>query len=259
MGLALPKAITTNQLPAWPQAVYEKAVNVSQHTLQNVNYSIGVFAIISTAKAAFDAYKGNFSYSLNGAPFLALFAIKTSIDYVQSVQTTCLTTKYPANSTVKKLNSTLEIKQSWLHSEWAPECQFSKFIQPKFPDRDELHPKNKLPNIELIQSTFHNVRGKWALWQAPREEGRWKKVETADLKLDWVLKNVEVLYPSKDEFPVNELDGIILWKDNFNKDGKRYKLYEGNHRISAWIAAQKPLSLPATIFIGKPKKINFIS
>lgn len=163
-------------------------------------------------------------------------------------------TKYPSNSTITKLNSTLEIKQTWLHSEWVPECQFSKYIQANFSNRSELDPKNKNPNVELIKSTFDFVRGRWALWQTPREEARWKKVEVADLKLDWVLKNVEVLFPVKEQFSVSELNGIVLWDDK-SKGSKRYKLYDGNHRISAWLASQKPQSLPAIIFIGKPKKL----
>jgi hypothetical protein len=162
-------------------------------------------------------------------------------------------TKYPQNSTVKKLNSTRKIKQTWLHSEWSSECQFSQYIRPAFPDRIELDPKNKNPNVELIESTFDRVRGKYTLWQTPREEARWKKIKVADLTLDWVSKNVEVLFPSEQQFPVSELNGIVLWDDKSNGE-KRYKLYEGNHRISAWLIAQTPRSLPAVIFIGKPKK-----
>ncbi|MBA3283670.1 MAG: hypothetical protein H0U27_01240 [Nitrosopumilus sp.] len=159
------------------------------------------------------------------------------------------------SSTVTKLNSTFEIKQIWLYNEWASECQFSKFIRPNFPFRSDLDPKNQSPNIELIQSTFHNVRGKWDLWQSPREEARWKKIEVQDLKLDWVMKNVEVLYPSKEHFEVAELKGIVLWDDKKPNNNKKYKLYEGNHRISAWLSAQTPESLPAILFIGKPAKL----
>lgn len=161
--------------------------------------------------------------------------------------------KYPSNSNISKLNSTFEIKQAWLYSEWGPECQFSKYIQPSFHNRDELDPKNTNPNIKLIESVFDYVRGRYLLWQSPREEGRWKKVVVENLELDWVLKNVEVLFPSKEEFQVSELRGIVLWND-LSSGTKRYKLFEGNHRISAWIIAQKPPTLPATLFIGKPKK-----
>lgn len=161
-------------------------------------------------------------------------------------------TKYPPNSLVTKLNSTFEIKQRWLFSEWAPECQFSKYIQPNFSNRCELDSKNMYPNIALIESTFDNVRGKWALWQSPREQARWRKVEVAALKIDWVMNNVEVLYPTNDRFLVSELNGIVLWDDQ-TKRNKRYQLYEGNHRISSWLASQSPQSLPAVIFIGKPK------
>lgn len=62
--------------------------------------------------------------------------------------------KFPSGSTVTKLNSTLEIKQAWLYSEWATECQFSQHIRPNFPDRRGLRPTNIRPNIELIESTF---------------------------------------------------------------------------------------------------------
>ncbi len=164
-------------------------------------------------------------------------------------------TKYPSTSTVTNLSSTLEIKQTWLYSEWAPECQFSKYIQPTFPNRNDIDPKKINPDVKLIESTFDFVRGKYLLWQAPREEARWKKVEVAALKIDWVVKNVEVLFPSEERFPVSELNGIVLWNENEKSVSiKRYKLYEGNHRISAWLAAQTPQSLPAVIFIGKPKK-----
>src|SRR5262249_33926810 len=131
---------------------------------------------------------------------------------------------------------------------------FSKYIRPNFPNRSDLDPKNQNPNKELIQSTFHDVRGKWSLWQSPREQARWKKIEVPHLKLDWVIQNVEVLYPTKEQFEISELKGIVLWKDKDSNSSKRYKLYEGNHRISAWLAAKTPSSLPALIFIGKPAK-----
>lgn len=162
--------------------------------------------------------------------------------------------KYPPHSTITKLNSTFEIKQHWLYNEWAPECQFSKYIRPNFPSRNDLDPESQSPNVDLIQSTFHDVRGKWALWQNPREKARWKKIEVSNLELDWVIQNVEVLYPSNEQFEVSELKGIVLWKNKESNSGKRYELYEGNHRISAWLAAQTPNRLPAVIFIGKPAK-----
>lgn len=121
------------------------------------------------------------------------------------------------------------------------------------PNRSDLDPTNPLPNIGLIESTFHAVRGAYTLWQSPREKGRWKKIETAALTLNWISENVEVVYPSPDRFEVSELKGIVLWKDSGDK---KYKLYEGNHRISAWLAAQTPKSLPAVIFIGKPAKLS---
>ncbi|CUI18086.1 hypothetical protein PNK_p0032 (plasmid) [Candidatus Protochlamydia naegleriophila] len=161
--------------------------------------------------------------------------------------------KYPSDSNITKLDSTFEIKQTWLYSEWATECQFSKFIRPNFPNRCDLDPENPNPNKQLILSTFENVRGKWSLWQSERENARWKRVEVTNLKLDWVIQNVEVLYPSKEQFEVAELKGIVLWMDKTsNANSKRYKLYEGNHRISAWLATQTPKSLPAIIYIGKP-------
>lgn len=162
--------------------------------------------------------------------------------------------KYPLNSKLTKLNSTFEIKQNWLYNEWAPECQFSKYICQNFPNRKDLDPENQNPNIDLIKSTFYDVRGKWVLWQSQREEARWKKIEVSSLKLDWIKENVEVLYPSKDKFEVSELKGIVLWVDKNSKSSKRYQLYEGNHRISAWLAAGTPISLPAVIFVGKPAK-----
>ncbi len=164
-----------------------------------------------------------------------------------------LITKYPPNSTVTKLDSTFEIKRLWLHSEWAKECQFSRFIAPYFPQREELDTANAHPNIELIESVFYNARGKYILWQTPRETGKWKKIETHNLRLDWVIRNVEILYPSEERFSVSELNGIVLWNEG-SKSGKRYQLYEGNHRVSAWLAARIPESLPAIIFIGKSNK-----
>jgi hypothetical protein len=160
--------------------------------------------------------------------------------------------RYPPNSKVLSLNSTLEIKQRWLYSEWDPRCQFSKHVRENFPNRNELDPNKKHPNVELIKTTFDFVRGRWALWQDPRENAHWKKVEVTALKLDWVLKNVEVLFPVADQFPVSKLNGIVLWEAR-SKSGKRYQLYEGNHRISAWLSARTPLALPAVLFIGKPK------
>ncbi len=74
------------------------------------------------------------------------------------------------------------------------------------------------------------------------------------LKLDWVIQNVEVLYPSKEKFEVSALKGVVLWKNKESNSSKRYQLYEGNHRISAWLAAQTPNSLSAVIFMGKPAK-----
>jgi hypothetical protein len=50
------------------------------------------------------------------------------------------------------------------------------------------------------------------------------------------------------------LKGIVLWRDKESKSSKKYQLYEGNHRVSAWLAAQIPGSLPAVIFVGKPAK-----
>jgi hypothetical protein len=159
--------------------------------------------------------------------------------------------KYPPDSTVTKLTSLLEIKRTWLYNEWSAECQFSKHIRPSFPNREALAPDNLTPDISLIEFIFRSVRGDFLLWQKPREEGRWKKVIVANLNLDWVLKNVEILYPSKEEFPVSELEGIVLWRE---KKEKKYKLYEGNHRISAWKNAGTPQTLPAVLYIGKPKK-----
>lgn len=162
--------------------------------------------------------------------------------------------KYPPHSKVKKLPSPFKIKQIWLYNEWDSLCKnFSGHIQPSFPNREDLHPKNKNPNVTLIQSVFDRVRGNYSLWQTPREEGSWEKVKVKDLGLDWVMENVEILFPSQEEFPVSKLKGIVLW-DDMSKEGKRYKLLEGNHRISAWLAAKDPPSLPATIYIGKPKK-----
>lgn len=162
--------------------------------------------------------------------------------------------KYPPSAAVTKLTSTLEIKQRWLFNEWGPECQFSNFIRPRFPDRRELDPTKANPNTPLIEATFHDVRGKYALWQSPRENGKWRRVEVQELTLDWVQANVDVTWPAEERFPVSKLDGIVLWVDSSSTTKKRYQLYEGNHRISAWLAAGTPSTLPATLYIGKEKK-----
>lgn len=160
--------------------------------------------------------------------------------------------KYPPNAQVTKLDSPLEIKREWLYQEWDPKCQFSRCIQASFPNRQALDRGNQHPNINLINTVFNQVRGKYALWQKEREEGRWKKVEVAGLSLDWVKENVKVLYPADSKFAVSELQGIVLWRPS---KGEKYHLYEGNHRLSAWLANNSPQSLPATIYIGKPKKV----
>ena len=180
------------------------------------------------------------------------FSQKKELTKVEEIAQKKLEKCHP-DATITKLHSTLEIKQRWLYSEWAPECQFSKKIIENFPNRDDLDPKNEKPDVDLIVSTFEYVRGRWILWQTPREEARWKKIEVTALKLDWVLKNVEVLYPSEDRFQVSELNGLVLW-DVESNNGKKYQLYEGNHRVSNWIATKWPETLPATIFVGKPKK-----
>jgi hypothetical protein len=162
-------------------------------------------------------------------------------------------TKYPSDATIIKLSSPFEVKQTWLHSEWLQPCIHSKSIQKDFPNRMELDPRNPNPNIQLIESTFTRVRGIWSLWQVEREEGRWRKLVVPALNMDWVIANVEVLYPSKDRFQVTEINGIILW--NHQSGGnKKYHLYEGNHRVSAWLASKRPQSISAVIFVGKPKK-----
>jgi hypothetical protein len=72
----------------------------------------------------------------------------------------------------------------------------------------------------------------------------------SNLKLDWVIKHIEVLYPAKDEFEMPDLNGIVLWKD---KTQKKYQLLEGNHRISSWLLRKTPESLSSIIFIGEPR------
>lgn len=161
-------------------------------------------------------------------------------------------TQYHQHFKVETLSSTLEIKQRWLHSEWEEKCQFSRFVRPYFPKREALLPSFINANVKLIEEVFNNVRGKYLLWQSPKEQGRWSKI-TVTLKLDWVQKYIHVGYPSSDRFDVKMLNGIVIWKGvDFSKNGK-YELLEGNHRISTWLAAKEPPSLPAIIFIGEPK------
>lgn len=159
------------------------------------------------------------------------------------------TIKYPPNSTVTKLDSTLEIKQTWIYNEWDERCQFSKYIRPQFPNRDAL--KN-LTDSDLLKLTFHEVRGKYNLWKVAKEQGRWKKIVVPNLNPDWVKENIKILYPTPDCFDVSELHGLVLWKES--KTDTIYQLLEGNHRVSAWLASENPQPVPATIFIGKPGK-----
>ncbi len=173
-------------------------------------------------------------------------------DTTTTLLTKDLLAKYPPNAKIKGLDSTFEIKRLWLYSEWAVECQFSKHIRSSIPERQSLELPIDKENIALITATFNEVRGKYILWGPERENGRWKKIE-GFLHIDWVKRNVEVLYPSPDRFNVERLEGLVFWK---SQSGKRYKLYEGNHRISAWLAAQTPPVLPAIIFIGKPQKVS---
>ena len=155
-----------------------------------------------------------------------------------------------------ELKSTLEIKQWWMYNEWSEFCQFSKFIREAFPNREELHPMYKNPDVEKILSIFHEVRGKWLLWQEPRETATWTKIETQNLTLQWIDENVEVLYPSDSKFEVTCLNGIVLWdagQNLNNQTKKRFELYEGNHRVSAWKFNRLPLTLPTILYIGRPK------
>lgn len=139
-----------------------------------------------------------------------------------------------------------------MNSEWDPRCQFSKYIHPHFSNREDLNPNIASPDVAKIESVFHNVRGKWSLWQAPREQADWTRVET-ELPLHWGERNVEILYPSEDRFPVTELNGVVFWDEGPSEGRKRFQLYEGNHRFSTWVAERTPDRLPAVIFVGKPK------
>lgn len=161
----------------------------------------------------------------------------------------------PLNATVDKIKSTLEIKSWWLYNEWEPCCQFSRYINPHFSNRETLHPKNlkslDVVTINLIVTTFNGVRGNYALWGKAREKGRWKKVVVEQLPLCWAQKHIKICFPQNESFPVSELNGIVLWKQ---PSDKKYQLFEGNHRVSSWLALQSPPSLPCVMFIGKPAK-----
>jgi hypothetical protein len=164
---------------------------------------------------------------------------------------------YPSGALITYLSNSFEVKQYWLYSEYQYPCQYAKIIQMAFLegtlsifDRELLLTVNPSDALkDLIESVFHRVRGQYILWQAPREKGRWQKVEVADLTLTWVKVHVKVLYPAKDSFPVTELKGIVLWRE---PEHTQFQLYEGNHRVSAWLANKQPESLPATMFIGYP-------
>ncbi|MBA3604339.1 MAG: hypothetical protein H0W50_12050 [Parachlamydiaceae bacterium] len=53
---------------------------------------------------------------------------------------------------------------------------------------------------------------------------------------------------------MKELNGIVLWEDKNSENIKKYKLLEGNHRVSAWLSTGTPKNLPAILYIGKPAK-----
>lgn len=161
--------------------------------------------------------------------------------------------KYPSGAIVKKLDSPLEVKRWWLYSEWDPKCQFSWGIRPSFSERDDLLPTILHTNIELIQSVFYDIRGKWALWGDLKEKARWKRVVVEKLDPNWFRRNVEILYPSEEDFEVSELNGLVLWKEP--SEGT-YRLVEGNHRVSTWLRPrpEQPPALPGILFIGKPAK-----
>jgi len=168
-------------------------------------------------------------------------------------------TKYPQDSAVEKLSSTLEIKEWWLFNEWdSRTIRKRDMIRNDFPLRKSLDPRINTQNedtaIERVKSVFHSVRGQYILWGPLREQGKWRKVVVPHLCLQWVKDNVEVLYPAEDRFPLASLDGIVLWKDPTKE---KYQLFEGNHRISTWLSEEKPATLPSIIFIGKtPKNLN---
>lgn len=172
-----------------------------------------------------------------------------------------IVSKYPMGSSIVKLDSTLEIKKWWLYNEWDPVCQFSKGVQQGVPDRGNLDPqKDNAALVPLIEKTFDFVRGRYRLWGEMKESAQWKKVVVEKLELKWVLENVEILFPVPDQFALSALNGVVLWKKSLDKKSpkdplqKRFEAIEGNHRLSSWISLKEPASLPAIIFIGKPKK-----
>lgn len=155
--------------------------------------------------------------------------------------------KYPLHSRVQKLSSTLEIKKWWLYNERDERCQFHQIIKDVFPERADLHPETGKGDVQLIESTFDQVRGRYLLWGPIRENAKWKKVVVDKLDPEWARKNIKILYPINDKFNVNQLCGIVLWCD---PDKKKYQLYEGNHRMSAWLSSPNPMPLPAILYMG---------
>jgi hypothetical protein len=162
-------------------------------------------------------------------------------------------TKYPLHSRVQKLSSTLEIKKWWLYNERDERCQFHKIIKDAFPERSDLNPETGKADGQLIESTFDEVRGRYLLWGPVRENAKWKKVVVNSLDPEWARKNIKILFPSDEKFRVNQLCGIVLWCDPSIKE---YQLYEGNHRMSAWLSSPNPMPLPAILYIGKTSEKN---
>lgn len=157
-------------------------------------------------------------------------------------------TRYPLHSRVQPLSSTLEIKKWWLYNERDERCQFHKLIKDAFPERADLHPETGTADVQLIESTFEQVRGRYLLWGPVRENAKWEKVVVNRLDPEWARKNIKILFPTDDTFSVNQLCGIVLWCD---PESKKYQLYEGNHRMSAWLSSPNPTPLPAILYIGK--------
>jgi hypothetical protein len=162
----------------------------------------------------------------------------------------------PQTARITKLLDTLEIKRRWLRSESNPQCQCSRHIRPHFAD-GELDSDNESQGVEKIKRVFDQVRGKYTLWQEPRERAKWTRIEV-ELPLDWARRHVQVLFPSSEQFSVSRLDGIVLWDEGELPERKRYQLYEGNHRFSTWLATGTPPSLPTVMFIGRTNGSNLV-
>lgn len=161
---------------------------------------------------------------------------------------------FPNDWVFTTLTSNIEIKRLWLYGEWDSRntgIGNAQTIKKEFPSQEALHPVTGNASEKAVSELFYKVRGKYSpIWGQERENAMWQKISIESLDIDWVKTHIFRPWPSTEKFEISRLDGLVLWKDI---SCKTYRLLEGNHRVSAWLLAGTPKTLPATIYIGSPK------